>query len=382
MSNLPHGSEDTYFAPAGRAHKSRLQTQIAACLESPIAKVVLESLTGYVMILNQQRQILAINEELEAALMAKGGEAPTGRRWGEVMGCIHAPEGPDGCGTSHACSCCGAALGILSSRLQDGKAETECRMAMRHEGIWEGREFHVTANMVTLEAGRFQVVVFQDVSDHKRRESMEKMFLHDLANTVLALDGWTSVLNKGVDESVAAGKILSITKRLSEFVNDQRLLLRAEAGDLEVFTKEMEVGELLESLAGILRSHPASRSREVELGFVEAASILVDPALLVRVLLNMGLNALEAIPVGKSIRLSFRSLDGSPVFSVWNPGVMPADVALQVFHRSFSTKAKSGRGLGTHSMKILGENYLKGKVGFRSSPEEGTTFFLALPPPA
>ncbi|MBK8800465.1 MAG: HAMP domain-containing histidine kinase [Fibrobacteres bacterium] len=379
MPILPHGSEETYFAPAGRAHPSRLQSQVAACLESPVAKAVLESLAGYVMILNQQRQILAINEELELALTAKGGPAPTGRRWGEVMDCVHAPEGPDGCGTSHACSCCGAALGILASRLQDGKAATECRMAMRQAGVWEGREFHVTANMVALDAGRFQVVVFQDVSDQRRRESMEKMFLHDLANTVLALDGWTSVLDKGVDESVAAGKILTIARRLSDFVNDQRLLLRAESGDLEAFAKEMDAGDLVESVAGILRSHPTSRGREVVIGQIPAMTVVVDPALLIRVLLNMGLNALEAVAAGKQIRLDFGLVEGKAVFSVWNPGAMPADVALQVFHRSFSTKAKSGRGLGTHSMKILGENYIKGKVGFRSTPEEGTTFFIELP---
>lgn len=91
------------------------------------------------------------------------------------------------------------------------------------------------------------------------------------------------------------------------------------------------------------------------------------------------MNALEAIQPGEAARLSFTLEDGHPVFSVHNPGSIPEEISLQIFHRSFSSKSKSGRGIGTHSMKLLGENYLNGKVGFRTSPQEGTTFFIRLP---
>jgi sensor histidine kinase regulating citrate/malate metabolism len=49
-----------------------------------------------------------------------------------------------------------------------------------------------------------------------------------------------------------------------------------------------------------------------------------------------------------------------------------------MFQRSFSTKG-SDRGLGTYSMKLLGERYLHGEVEFTTSQEEGTTFRLILP---
>ena len=65
-------------------------------------------------------------------------------------------------------------------------------------------------------------------------------------------------------------------------------------------------------------------------------------------------------------------------FWVHNPMFMPPSVRLQIFKRSFSTKG-SGRGLGSYSVKILTECYLKGKVGFTSSKEGGTTFFVILP---
>jgi sensor histidine kinase regulating citrate/malate metabolism len=64
--------------------------------------------------------------------------------------------------------------------------------------------------------------------------------------------------------------------------------------------------------------------------------------------------------------------------SVNNSRVMPRHVQLQIFNRSFSTKG-AGRGIGTYSMKLLGESYLKGRVGFRCEEAFGTTFFIDLP---
>jgi sensor histidine kinase regulating citrate/malate metabolism len=52
---------------------------------------------------------------------------------------------------------------------------------------------------------------------------------------------------------------------------------------------------------------------------------------------------------------------------------------MQLFQRSFSTKAATGRGVGTYSMRLLGEQYLGGRVEFTSREPDGTTFTLILP---
>jgi sensor histidine kinase regulating citrate/malate metabolism len=54
-------------------------------------------------------------------------------------------------------------------------------------------------------------------------------------------------------------------------------------------------------------------------------------------------------------------------------------VQLQIFQRSFSTKGDRGRGVGTYSIKLLGEQYLQGATGFESDAANGTTFWLRLP---
>ena len=98
-----------------------------------------------------------------------------------------------------------------------------------------------------------------------------------------------------------------------------------------------------------------------------------------RVLGNMIINTLEASAEGATVRLATRVKPAYITWEIWNNGFIPADVQKRVFQRHFSTKATFGRGLGTFSMKLFGERYLKGKVSFDSSESDGTTFRFRLP---
>ena len=100
---------------------------------------------------------------------------------------------------------------------------------------------------------------------------------------------------------------------------------------------------------------------------------------MVRVLTNMLKNAFEATPRGGQVNLGCEADENLCTFSVHNPDEIPEAVAAQIFRRSFSTKAETGRGLGTYSMKLFGERYLHGQVSFRSDPKDGTVFWITIP---
>ena len=93
----------------------------------------------------------------------------------------------------------------------------------------------------------------------------------------------------------------------------------------------------------------------------------------------MLINAFEATASCRTIRLNVTAFSGQVNFGVWNADVISPAVAIRIFQRNFSTKSESGRGLGTYTMKLIGEELLGGRVYFESSTVNGTTFFLTLP---
>jgi signal transduction histidine kinase len=141
----------------------------------------------------------------------------------------------------------------------------------------------------------------------------------------------------------------------------------------------IDAAALLHAVADTYRLHPLAEGRSIRIMPTETPVALVsDPTLLRRVLRNMLKNALEATGPGGTVTLGCRPNGDKVEFWVHNPTVMPADVQLQIFQRSFTTKG-IGRGLGTYSMKLLSERYLKGQVTFESSAAEGTTFRALYP---
>ncbi len=107
----------------------------------------------------------------------------------------------------------------------------------------------------------------------------------------------------------------------------------------------------------------------------EEATINTDRVLLRRVLINLVKNALEASSKHETVRVGCERDNGKTTLYVQNPNIMPGPVKLQIFQRSFSTKGK-GRGIGTYSVKMFVERYLKQKVHFISEEGKGTVFFI------
>jgi signal transduction histidine kinase len=156
-------------------------------------------------------------------------------------------------------------------------------------------------------------------------------------------------------------------------------LLLAEQGALHVKTETIKVTRLFNSIKSIFSGQDCAKDIELIISpFDQDSTVVSDEDLLLRVLVNMVKNAFEATSKGGNVSISF-SMQNSPVFSVKNDGEIPPDTALRIFDRTFSTKAAFGRGLGTYSMKLFGETYLKGKVTFTTDAKNGTIFSITLP---
>jgi signal transduction histidine kinase len=95
------------------------------------------------------------------------------------------------------------------------------------------------------------------------------------------------------------------------------------------------------------------------------------------VIINLLKNAMEANNINEEISAGVANDGNKVIFWVRNNQVISEEIQMQLFHRSFSTKG-AGRGLGTYSIRLLTENFLKGKVSFSSNAQEGTVFRIEL----
>ncbi|HOE63946.1 MAG TPA: HAMP domain-containing sensor histidine kinase, partial [Candidatus Sumerlaeota bacterium] len=201
-------------------------------------------------------------------------------------------------------------------------------------------------------------------------------------NTVGGLIGWSNLLRdfEGTDPKQAAERIILLSKRLQQEIEEQRRLSQAEMGTLEIETATGAVQEIFNNLKTIFEAHPVAKNKMLEVVNADPAEeITTDISLLTRIITNMIKNAFEAIQPSQTVRLWFAMREDAPTFFVQNPGKIPDETAMRIFQRSFSTKSKTGRGIGTYSMKLFGERYLKGQVGFETSEENGTIFYISLP---
>ncbi len=367
----------THFASAERSTPEALREEAEACLGHPVARFLVQALDGLVLILDANRQVLATNERVLEIVDPQDG-SPLGRRPGELFGCVHAPEGPGGCGTSQACAHCGAVLAILEAQHKEAAVRSECLLTLRRGDHHESAEFEIVASPLAVGPHHLIAVVLHDLSAHKRRDALERLFHHDVANLMQGIRGWADLLASGATSSRdVAQKLAHLTDLLDRELKSHRAMSLAEHGELQPKVRALLPLEILVDVGDLLSRHALARNRQVEILPAPEEVIYTDPELLSRIVLNMAVNAVEASFTGETITLEAR-LEGPDIrFSVHNPGTIPEEVRSRIFLRSFSTKGTSGRGLGTYAMKLFGEDVLHGKVGFDTGPE-GTTFWIRI----
>ena len=368
----------TRFAPAGRLGSAEIERTYQTLSHDSVLVQSLNAIPELVLILNQHRQVVYANRAA-CELLARSLSAMLGLRPGELMECENARTAPSGCGTGEGCRTCGAVLAILEAQAGQ-KATHECRLLRAGANGFEAMDIRIACNPFPWQGESHTVFVASDISTEKRRDVLERMFFHDILNLAGGVEGIAMLL---ADEAVAIEDVKSdlyvAASTLVQEIRSQQMLLAAENARLAVSLSQFNARDLLLEVRQSYKNHPVAADREIILA-PDAGNFTLtsDQAILGRVLGNLVKNALEASPAGGCVTLGCRAEATGGVFTCHNPGCMPFDVQLQVFHRSFSTKGP-GRGIGTYSVRLFVEKYLQGRVTFTSSPEAGTTFSVMLP---
>ena len=343
---------------------------------------ILNALPSVVLLLNNERQIVYCNRNYYESFGNRSIQEILGLNPGELLGCTNIQEGSK-CGTSESCRVCGLYNAILDSQNESTEIIRNSKITIKNKkGVYIDITFRITASPFCLNSGNSTLVTISDISKEKRIKSLERIFLHDLYDKVSSL---SFLLESVVDKTPQSQNAMKLkhskflSSEIVEEIESYRALLAAEKGDLEIADEWVNSYDIIWNSVNNISYHTVAHGKSIEvLENTDRSDFKSDPIILGRILMNMLKNALEATDRGGTIRASCERKEGNILFWVQNQKEMTEQAQKHIFERQFSTKG-SHRGLGTYSIRLLGEEYLGGEVYFNSQKEQGTIFYFSIP---
>jgi len=171
------------------------------------------------------------------------------------------------------------------------------------------------------------------------------------------------------------GVVQRETGRLREILDD---FLRY-AGKMELDRKPTDLNDLLEELVDFFAPQAQLQRVQLRLRRVDGPLMAnVDAKFIKQAVLNLMLNAVQAMPNGGELILSATTNDGSARIDVIDTGDgIPKEALQNIFKAYYSTK-RGGTGLGLAiSQRIAREH--GGALKVESEPGKGSDFSLTIP---
>ena len=260
----------------------------------------------------------------------------------------------------------------------------------------KGVPLHVQIKTLTRE-GRYLGCVFIliDFTQEKRMAramlqsermaalgAMSARIAHEIRNPLASISGSAQMLGEMPVASESDRKLVNLIVTESARLNRILSGLLDYARDRSPSLREVSVTGIFRKIRLMLEKDPAFRPELVNLcQIVENGEILFnsDPDILVQVLLNVALNALQALPDGKGTLEFAARIDGTNVrLEVRDNGRgMGREEAARAFEPFFTSKP-NGTGLGL-AASLHYVQALEGNIILESSEGAGTSVTINLP---
>jgi PAS domain S-box-containing protein len=287
-------------------------------------------------------------------------------------------------------------------------SETLTYRARRRDGhyVWLETTSQAVRNRESGLVGEV-LSVSRDITERRRLEEelrqVQKMdavgqlaggVAHDFNNLLTAIRGFTDLIARSLEAEDARRKdiaeILKATERAASLT--RQLLAFSKRQVLR--TEPLSVNGIVEDMTKIIRRLLGERVRVETALDPRIWMIRADAGQLEQVLLNLALNARDAMPKGGTLRISTRNAEVGPtaapdailpagryvVLELRDSGVgMSDETRARIFEPFFTTKDPNGRsGLGLATVYgIVAQS--GGHVSVASRLGEGTTFTIHLP---
>lgn len=271
----------------------------------------------------------------------------------------------------------------------------ESKIAMVH---LESRSFKIllSATAFQTEGEKFMLIAFQNINealDETESRAWQKLLsvmTHEIMNSVAPISSLADTLKNRLEQSMnqidnSHGAVhdleigIETIKRRSEsllkFAETYRNLNKITKPNL----KKVYVRDLFENLYQLME--PTLDQKNIEMDIVlkdPGLEVEVDPSLIEQVLINLIVNAKEALkdrPDAKIVLSGLLSSKQKPLIKVADNGTgIEEEILENIFIPFFSTK-KTGSGIGLSLCKQIMMLH-KGNINVHSIPGEGTVFTL------
>jgi signal transduction histidine kinase len=205
---------------------------------------------------------------------------------------------------------------------------------------------------------------------------------HDFNNLLTVISGYAefglSELTPEDDLYEAFAQIGDAAKRAADMT--RRLL--AFSRPQSVAPRDVVLNELVRNFEKML-ARAVGEKVKLDISLDPQAKVIqTDPGQMEQVLMNLAVNARDAMPEGGRLKIETRSIapTGQIQLSVSDTGGgMPPAVMAHIFEPFFTTK-KEGKGTGLGLATVYGiVKQSQGTIEVQSEPGKGTTFTLLFP---
>lgn len=216
--------------------------------------------------------------------------------------------------------------------------------------------------------------------DIERRATLGNMaagIAHEIRNPLTTVSATLHGLSRGEIDAerkemydLVASELSRVEQTISEFVNFTK--------PREPEREEVLVRDVLKSVKTLINASAHERSISISVSGDSTLKINVDPAHLRQILLNLSLNAIQAMHDGGQLRFRSYEDQGVAKLVVADNGHGMDEAVRSKLLRPFFTTRSGGTGLGLPITNQLVEANL-GSMHFDSVPGEGTTVSLRFP---
>ncbi|MEW6263766.1 MAG: ATP-binding protein [Thermodesulfobacteriota bacterium] len=203
---------------------------------------------------------------------------------------------------------------------------------------------------------------------------------HEIGNPLSAISGYTQILQSGASPEETLEYLEAIedqTRRIGRIIEDLLNFSRPSAG----LRSEIQLSEALPQVMSMLSSQRAFKKMTVEYDLAaDVPPVSLDRDNLAQIIINIALNAAQAMPEGGRLTISLDRQDDLVRIRLADTGPgIPPEIQSRIFDPFFTTKpAGQGTGLGLAICHRIVESY-RGSISVNSRPGLGTTFTVLLP---